>query len=391
MSFLCTSFWLECKRRLFTRATLALLLLAAVLGGGCGWLLSPAQQVLDIAIGLVYEPGDPYTAAISRQLSAYQSVRFVPFSPTQLEDVSLQVADGTLECAYVFPADLQASIAARKTTDLVSVIKSPNSVADTLVSEWVFSAVLRAGAADIVIGELSRIPQLAGIDFADTVRASIAGWLLDEQYVTVSAEWAEGTPADSLSPSPGAVRPLHGIAALMVLLTALSALPSFIDERGRLCANLTTWQVLRYYSGACAASLLRGLLAGAASLGASSLFSPSLLGGQPVRELAALALFCLAVACLQLAFIALLPKKFPVFPVGAALILLCILAGGTLLDPSELGAGAVLLSRFLPTSYYLQHVLTGRPAPVLLFVSAASILAAFVLFIVISKHKPRYL
>ena len=385
-----TSFWLECKRKLFTRSAFSFLLLAVLLGAGGAWLLNPTQQVLDIAVGLVYEPSDPYAALIAKELSAYQSIRFVQIPPDQLDDARRQVEGGALECAYVFPATLQADIAARKTTNLVSVIKSPSSLSDSLVSEWVFSAVLRASAADIVTGELSRIPQLASIDFEDDVRSGIAGWLLDEQYVTVSDEWAEAAVKEPL-PIPAGTRPLHGIAALMVLLAALSVLPAYIGEKRRLCAILTTRQVLCYYAGVYAASFLRTLLVGCTSLGASFLLYPRVLSGTPLQELAALSLFCLAVTGLQLLLIALLPENASVFPLGSALILLCMLAGGTLLDPSELGESVVLLSRFLPTSYYLQHVLTTRTSSLLLLLSAAVPPVAFTLFVFIDKRKPHRL
>jgi len=374
MNFWLVSVSINLKRLVRDRAFwIVTLLLWALLLAGCV-LLSQDASLTVIRAGVLYSPQDELARQVYQDLPQHSMVEFVAFSPQEQEEVEQLVQTGKLECAYVFESPFSEALERRGFDKAVTLITAPNSVADTVLSEMVFSAVLKAYSPEITTGFIHRVlPQADRREVFATVLERLDYYESSElvQFLELKVNYVDsGDSADAQRISL-ARRPLYGVVALMLLALTLFALPRFIQEKTQgLWRRLGPVRLSHYYTSVLAALWALNLAAGIPALLIIRAAYPPGLGALP-WELLMLAVYALALGSLGILCVVFWKTADFLYAVSVFVLLLALLLGGVLFDWAEINQLVSSISRWTYTEHYISGAIHAAPGEALWLLGAA--------------------
>ncbi|MCL2617202.1 MAG: hypothetical protein FWD96_06120, partial [Defluviitaleaceae bacterium] len=360
--FLVTSFLLNFKKFAGKRAVwITLVVLPAVLAIS-GLFAQADTPVIEITAGVMADSANELEAGIVLALAEIaDSTHFINFKIYDNIDSLLQdVRLGRIECGYVLSADIEA-VARGELGSMVTLIRSPRTVADPLLNEIVAAAIFRAASLDITEAWLN-----ANFPGNDDIGGFVARQFqaYGEMDIFMQPQFA-GQPGqpDLAYDAPKLsfitqVRVFHGLIGLAVMVLLMFCVPSFIEERRYgLEATLKACGKLGAYNASLwGTALVVAVAVGVAGLCAIFAFAPHLMAPAHVG---AAALLSYAAVCALLMVLAAryLRSAAIIQSFGLLLVLLNIFFGGVLLDLAEVSPLLAWLQWLFPLWWYVGAVL----------------------------------
>ncbi|MCL2068704.1 MAG: hypothetical protein FWH00_02280 [Oscillospiraceae bacterium] len=356
LRFFFTSLRLEVRHGLFSRVT-AIFLTVLLLGifSAHSLFAGNPSDIFSARVAIVHEAGDKTAGAVAAALPLLEGISFAVLQSPHPDELSRMVAAGELECAYLIPADLKDRVMRGDIHGAVEVLTSPGTVITALTDKWVFTAIIETLAPEITAFELAAILDIPADEILPDILQGFGQYAEGHRFVAAETSWSGGGGEHNQS-APGLIsagRLLHGIIALAMLGVMFVWLPGYLLAKDKMRSVLRPLNLCIYYSAVCTALFLRILLVGAAGTFAVVW----LIGGDLKMLLPALAAYALFCAVLGILLVFILRTGGSVFTVGVFTILCCVLLGGVIIDPAELGGVFVFFSRALPTAHYINLVI----------------------------------
>jgi len=352
--FFITSLRIEVRRGLLSWVTALFLVLLPVSVFAAGSLLSgEAPTGISGRVIVAYEYGDEIAARVAAVLPDSPGVTFNIMRSPDPDEFARLIITGEYECVYLLPRDLKERVLGGDFADAVEVLVSPRTVINAVTDRLVFSAIIEALAPEITASELAQITGIPAHELLPDIHEGFARYAYSHMFVTAEVSWAgSGAEQDGFTPLWAARIP-HGIVALGMLALVFVSLPGYLGVKEKMRTVLRAGNLALYYITVYIAIALRILIVGAAAL----FVMPTLTNSDIARILPALTLYALICAAIAVLLAILLRPGSSPFVIGTFSLLCCLLLGGVLIDPSELGGIFQTVSRLLPTSYYIEAVM----------------------------------
>lgn len=334
--------WLSLIFRRNLRRPVSWILLCILIGGGLAVHFYKPEHAA-ISIALYCEDSDTFTSEITKRLEQGRENSLYRFyTVDSLEQLKEDVLWNKAECGYVFPSALLSRLRAGE-EGLITAYTSSPTIVSNLALEDVFGSLFDS-YSPIMLSDY--IADAGEIEPPDNLTEIFEDWL--EGGATFHVTY-EDVPEDFLEAKNAFRLPIRGILALLMTAAAMAGTAQFRSDRnkGRL---LLRFPGERLYLP-CFYSIPLLLICCIGGLFAIFLSNES---GPLLYELAAV--FCFA-ALLPPFFslVSLLCKSDLVFDaLLPILVILCILYTPVLTDLSAWLPAGRILSRLLPTAWYLQ-------------------------------------
>lgn len=365
MKTVCTWICLLTKRLLRRPAFILALLLIPLLVLFLQRSLHDEDAILQVA--LYTETTDPAAAEmqlITQMISgSNHTVHF--YACDSLSELQADIRRGTAACGYVFPQHLEKHLQehSRKNTPAITAYHPLGAVKSMLLDELVYRQIYEELAYTILDQYIEqKHPGNSESRLRTLYQSHRRG------YTFIQFEYADGTwnPILNQNNTNYLLLPVHGIAAVLILLAAMTGTVFWYEDHARkvlmhLTPPMSVLVKLLY-------SLIPGILAGI--FGSAAIMLTGFSSGRP-QEILHMGLFLIAAAAYCMLLCELLPNQYqylsaiPISTVSS--ILLCpVFADLTqalpLLKP---------LRMLTPVSYYLDTLHSAQPGWGLLLYSAA--------------------
>jgi len=310
---------------------------------------------------IAHEYGDETAERIIALLPQSAGVAFYTKQSLSTEELHRLVTTGEYECAYIIPGNLTERVLTGDISGAVEVITSSGTVITAISDRLVFAAIIDALAPEITAGELAEITGIPADIILPDIREGFASYNDSHMFVAAQTSWAGSGGEDGHSPaSPLAMRLPYGITALGMLALAFASLPEYLVAKEKLRRCLRIENLVLYCVAVYTALILRILMVGAAAIFTISVASGG--GFAPVfLPTMAYALVCAGITIILAMLLrsGTVPDGGLPFVIGVFTLLCCLLMGGVVIDPAELGGVLYSASRVLPTSYYIEAVISA--------------------------------
>lgn len=364
MRFFFISWMLNIKKLASKRTFMLAMCLLPACALLCAWPAAGAGgQALRVSVGLCYNEEDEASRRVLAHLSQGSGVGLSVFGADEAGELERAVTKGELECGYVLDPALGARFAgggADWMNGVVTVVKTRATVADAVVNERVYAALIAAASPYVTARALE---EGMGADYEDVlgpVSESVARYATQDIFVTPEYAYEEGGLAETpRGRSPFFGRALRGMIALFGVASVLLACPAFIAERqGRVFTRLPFGRLCAYNASAFAALFTLNAAFGLAGLAVLRLVYPpavpDFLAAAP-----ALCLYEANLAMIGVFFICLLNSGELITGSFVLILLMNLLFGGVLLDLNEVSSLLGAVSRLFPSYYYLRGDAAG--------------------------------
>ena len=326
----------------------------------CGALIKSQEEAISIRAGIVYDEGDPWQNTLFTNITARPDITWVGFSPGESVMMEEQVKTGRLACGYIFHEDMERRISQGRMTDLITLVRSPQSIGSKLISESVFAALLELAASDLAANELVRAFAVPYDQAYPYVTEKIMGYSTTQNFVhpeTVYAQGGEG-PEETDDALIGQ-RVLHGIIALFILTALTFMLPRFIAEKqSGIAIKLGYAGACQYYGSLFLSMVCLILVFGLLSLLMLTQYYPAAVKDFGMEALLLLA-YTAAMAMLASLLIQLLSKSDWIYAAYVFILILTFCLGGIVLDLGEINPWLGTIANCLPSSAYINGALYG--------------------------------
>ncbi|MDR2902970.1 MAG: ABC transporter permease [Clostridiales bacterium] len=365
MLFFKTALWLTVKRLFMSKSFLLSMAILPAVMLAAAMFLHGAGAVVVIRAGFAFDAEDAYARAIAEGLpeDGADGILFEPFGTDEasLAEMKDKVMRGALECAYIVKEDLAEEISAGRFREIITLIKSPKTVAEAILNETVSAAVLRAGLTDISANEIVRAFHEDLRTVRPVIEEKIAG------YYGGAGQFVQPAPTESGTAEKegeGAAlsdkRILHGVAALYMMTATAFLLPRFIDEKNRgsikrLFVRQRIFYLLALFSSVFVCNFLFGLL----SVGVAGAAHPAGLSDWPT-EITGIVFYAGAVAMLGLLLISVLKKSDVIYTSFVFLPAVVFCLGGIVFDLAEISASLQFVPNLFLTGAYIHFILYGE-------------------------------
>ena len=365
MRFFFTCLRLELRQSVLSRTMAMLLPILLVIISLTG--LARESSIVQVKAALVYNFDNTTAESIYNSLPYNEFVNFSAYDFSQLAEVEELVATNELECAFIIPNDIRERFTQESFEECVEIIVSPRTVLDSLVNKLVFCSTVYVLIEDITINELAKILEISPEQLENDITALYAGYMSSDTFVKTDISWSGSTAGEK---PPSEPRTRHGFIALVMLVSAMLSAAEHLGMRTRFSVVLTHKNISCYYFAVYASSLLRMLLLGCVGI--------ALIGATAIMPIAGYASVLAAIVLL----VSVLPiKSVGLYTAGIFMVLCCIVLGGILINPAELGGIFPTIAAFAPVAWYLSAVLESTP--ILPFFAVSFVI---VLVITISAH-----
>ena len=371
--------WLEsvritCIRLVRNRVCVLCALLLLPVVAVCCLLLRSGAPVASVRAGIVFSPENKVALDLYNSLPQSPEILFTAYTPERRGEVEHLVRTGTLDCAYILEDALQDAVLAGDLSHGITLLKSPASIADTLLGELLFSSVLEASSHRMTLNQVAELFGVPPNEAEPEIAALMERFGAEGQTFTVQQPRYLYSFGNTTTVSPIAARTLHGVIALFSLLAVLLALPCLISsERHGLWRRLATAALWRYHAGMGAALWAVASATGALGLLPVWALYPAALTSLP-WEILCLAAYAACLSAAALLCVVLLDSAGPLYAAAIFVLLLAVTLGGVLVDWGEINRALGAVASWLPTTRYLDAALHHTASPLLRLFGAASLL-----------------
>lgn len=365
MRFILTAFWLNLKRIVMSKSFVFIMVLLPVAIFGCITFLKMNQSILNIKVGIIYDEQDELSQNLFDSLLDNKEISFEQFENTEAGNAELEhmIKTGKLECGYIIHDDIAKKVKSGRLTELITLVKSPQTVADVAINEMFYAAFLKVSMANITTAEL--MGAFKKLDYDETkklISEKIAEYYeKEDMFVKGNYSYQNGTYTDyNEQTSPFPKRLLHGIIALFMLISAMFMLPRFIDEKkNSFSKKLGFAGTCRYYFSLFLSLFFANFIFGVISLYLIKLYYPQALAEMPI-EISMLALYIGAVCAMGVFAIGLLKKSDWIYSGSIFILIITISFGGIVFDIGEIVPLFAKISDCFATSNYINYLMLGH-------------------------------
>ena len=374
MRFMLTSLGLELRASLLSRNML-ILLLALLIALPLPKLFA-GEAVVSVRAAVVIDPADETARGIFEAIPRTALASFTEYNISQLGEIEALVAANELECAFVIPTDLRERFVGGSSQGSIEIIRSPRTATDELLSKLVFCAVIIAMAEPVTADELAKSLNVPVSVLENDISALYETYSGGESFVHANAEWS-GNAANSLPPKEPRIP--HGILALVMIISAMLSVAGRLGEKKRLGKVLTCGKTAIYCISVYLAAFARLLVL--AGIGLAVI--------RPTSEAPVIAVvsFSGLLAALVLVVVLLPLRPVGLYTAGVFLTICCIVLGGVLINPAELGGFFVRASAFIPTGWYIESALGSTAGWILPLAAVLSGFLAVIAAVIFANAK----
>lgn len=363
MSLMLTAFRLNLKRIVTSRSFILIMLLLPLAVYGCASFLQSDASILRIKVGVIYDRRDELSQNLLNAVLENEEISLEYFENDEAGRAEMEsmIKTGELECGYIIHSDIAEQVKAGKLTELITLVKSPQTVADAAVNEMFCAAFLKAGMANITTAEILKVfKQLDYDETKEIITEKIAEYEDMDIFVKGDYSYRDGVYTEQTEQaSPFSKRLLHGIIALFLLTATMFMLPRFIDEKQRsFSKRLGFTGACKYYFSLLLSLFSADFIFGLISIFLIRLFYPQALSGI-VTEITLLSLYIAAVCAAGVFIICLLDNSDWIYAASIFILIIVIALGGIIFDIGEI---VPLLSRpadHIATSGYINYIIYG--------------------------------
>ncbi len=322
-----------------------------------------------IQIGLYCENPDAMTDTVLKQLETLNDGLYRFYRSSSLdylqEDISLRKA----ECGYAFPNDLEAQLQAG-TENCITVYTSPSTVLTAVVNEAIYNAIFQEYAKtmladyiashDVVAGSKSSTLTSSGLTSDETTSDELSSddlkQLVDEHYAYEKEHTLvfhvvyEEIPNDFYDDQALFQIPVHGLAVLLIMLTALAGGSQYRHDtkKGRFLLRRPDEKLFVPFLY----SFLPALFLSVAALFSLVISTTAPLNALLIAEAALLIVFAALCSFICTAFTKFIRSSIVYDALIPVVLLFCLLYSPVLMDLSDFIPGYSVLSWLAPTKWY---------------------------------------
>lgn len=364
MSFILTAFRLNLKRIVLGKSFILIMLLLPASVFGCISFLQREASVLSIKVGIVYDEQNELSQRLFDSLLDNKEISFEQFENSEEGRAELEsmIKTGKLECGYIIHDDMAAQIKKGNLAGLITLVKSPQTVADAAINEMFYSAFVKTATAEITTAEIRKA--FKGLDYDQIKRLideRVAEYYGQDIFVKGNYSYENGVYVEQTEQTnPFPKRLLHGIIALFLLISVVFMLPRFIDEKkSSFLRKLGFAGACRYYFSLFLSMFFANFIFGAVSIYIIKYFYPQALSGLSA-EIAVLSLYTAAICTMGVFIVGLLKKSDWIYASSIFVLIITVSLGGIVFDVGEIVPMLSKISDCFPTSSYINYIIFAR-------------------------------